>query len=260
MQRIEANGVTFAVSVEGPADGPVLTLSNSLATDHHMWDGQMAALTDRYRVVRYDRRGHGKSDAPAGPYTIEMLVEDARRILAALGVAKTHWCGLSLGGMVGQRIATLHPELIGKLVLCDTSARMAPPSLWDDRIAMVAEKGMAVVVDATLQRWFTPGFRERAPEAVATVSGMIEATPVAGYQGCCAAIRDMDQTGTIAGIIAPTLVVVGADDPSTPVDHARLIQERIPGARLEVIPDAAHLANVEQPEIFNRLLRGFLDS
>lgn len=260
MQKIEANGINFAVSVDGPADGPVVTLSNSLATDHRMWDGQMPALTDRYRVVRYDRRGHGQSDAPAGPYSIEMLVEDARQILAALGIARTHWCGLSLGGMVGQRIATLHPELIDKLVLCDTSARMAPPSLWDERIAMVAEDGMKVVVDATLQRWFTPGLRERDPATLARVSGMIEATPVAGYQGCCAAIRDMDQTETIRAIKAPTLVIVGADDPSTPVDHARILEERIPGARLEVVPDAAHLANVEQPAIFNRLLRDFLDS
>lgn len=260
MPHATINGIRLYHEISGKADGPTLLLSNSLASNLHMWDPQMQTFHRHFRVVRYDSRGHGRSDAPDGPYSIDMLTADAVGLLDHLGVARAHFCGLSKGGMVGQRLATLHPERVDRLVLADTAAYMGPADLWEGRIQLAEARGMAGVVDATLERWFTPAFRAHDPGAVARVREMILGTPVAGFVGCCRAIQAMDQRETIAAITAPTLIVVGADDPSTTPDKAREIQERIPHSHLTVLPEAAHLANIEQEALFDAAVIEFLEA
>lgn len=251
MAHATINGIQLHYHLSGKADGPPLLLSNSLASTLNMWDPQMAAFEKLFHVIRYDSRGHGKSEAPAGAYTIETLTADAVALLDHLGIDKTHFCGLSKGGMVGQRLATLHPERVDRLVLCDTAAYMGPATLWEGRIEAAQTKGMAGIVDATVERWFTAPFRAKAPEAIEPVRTMILNTPVAGFVGCCRAIQAMDQRETIRSITAPTLVIVGADDPGTTPDQAREIQSRIAGAKLVILPEAAHLSNIEQPALFD---------
>ena len=258
MPYAEINGIQIHYELSGLSDGPPILFSNSLASNLHMWDPQMPAFEKHYRVVRYDSRGHGRSDAPEGPYSIEMLVADAVGLLDHLGIAKADFCGLSKGGMVGQRLATLHPDRVDRLVLCDTGAYMGPPDMWDARITAASENGMEGVVDATIERWFTPAFQESDPAAIAKVRSMILGTPVSGFVGCCKAIQAMDQRETIQAITAQTMVLVGADDPATTPDHAREIQERIAGAHLTVLPDAAHLANIEQEALFDNAVLSFL--
>lgn len=258
MSHAVINGIDLHYHISGQEDGPPLLFSNSLASTLNMWDPQMPAFEAHYKVIRYDSRGHGKSSAPDGPYSIEMLVDDAIALLDHLGIAKTDFCGLSKGGMVGQRLATLHPERVDRLVLCDTGCYMGPPEMWEGRIATAGDQGMGAVVDATIQRWFTPAFQKSDPDAVAKVHQMIVNTPVAGFIGCCRAIQAMDQRDTIQAITAPTLVVVGADDPGTTPDAAREIHKRIAGSALEILPDAAHLSNIEQQALFDRTVLGFL--
>ncbi len=258
MPHAAINGIDLYYEVSGQADGPPILFSNSLASTLHMWDPQMPAFEAHYKVIRYDSRGHGKSSAPDGAYSIETLVDDAVGLLDHLGIARTDFCGLSKGGMVGQRLATLHPERVDRVVLCDTACYMGPPEMWEGRIETAGARGMAGVVDATIQRWFTPGFQEREPGEVDKVRQMILGTPVAGFIGCCRAIQGMDQRETIQAIAAPTLVVVGADDPGTTPDAAREIHKRIDGSTLEILADAAHLSNIEQPEAFDAVVLGFL--
>ncbi|SDF78272.1 3-oxoadipate enol-lactonase [Thalassobaculum litoreum] len=258
MPHAKINGIDLYYEISGREDGPPILFSNSLASTLHMWDPQMPAFRKHYKVIRYDSRGHGKSSAPDGAYSIETLVDDAIGLLDHLGIDKTDFCGLSKGGMVGQRLATLHPDRVERLVLCDTACYMGPPELWEGRIDTAAVDGMDGVVDATIMRWFTGPFQKRDPDAVDKVREMILNTPVAGFVGCCRAIQAMDQRETIQAIAAPTLVVVGADDPGTTPDAAREIQKRIEGARLEILPEAAHLANIEQPKLFDEAVLGFL--
>lgn len=258
MPTAKINGIDLYYEISGREDGPPILFSNSLASTLHMWDPQMPAFERHYRVIRYDSRGHGKSEAPAGAYSIETLVEDAVGLLDHLGIDRTDYCGLSKGGMVGQRLATLHPERVDRLVLCDTACYMGPPEMWEGRIETAEADGMAGVVDATIMRWFTEAFQKRDPEAVDKVRQMILNTPVAGFVGCCRAIQGMDQRETIQAITAPTLVVVGADDPGTTPDAAREIHKRIKGSKLEILPDAAHLSNIEQPDLFDAAVLGFL--
>lgn len=258
MPHAAINGIDLYYEVSGQEDGQPVLFSNSLASNLHMWDPQMPAFESQYRVIRYDSRGHGKSGAPEGPYTIEMLVADAVGLLDHLGIDKTDYCGLSKGGMVGQRLATLHPERVDRLVLCDTGAYMGPADMWEGRIDTAASKGMDGVVDATIQRWFTQAFQDAEPAAVDKIRAMILGTPVPGFVGCCRAIQAMDQRETISAITAPTLVVVGADDPATTPDHAREIQSRIAGAELVELAAAAHLSNIEQPAAFDAAVLGFL--
>ena len=258
MPHATINGIQLHYKVSGNADGPTLLLSNSLASTLNMWYPQMPAFEKRFRVVRYDSRGHGQSEAPDGAYSIDTLTADAVGLLDHLDIAKTHFCGLSKGGMVGQRLATLHPGRVDRLILCDTASYMGPAELWDGRIQLAEDKGMAGVVDATIERWFTESFRVNDPTAVATVRAMILGTPVAGFAGCCRAIQAMDQRESIRSIAAPTLIIVGADDPSTTPDKAREIQEQIRGSKLVVLQEAAHLSNIEQPEKFDQAVLHFL--
>jgi 3-oxoadipate enol-lactonase len=251
------NGEPFNILVEGEADGPVLLFSNSLSSNLSMWDPQAAALKDRFRIVRYDSRGHGKSVAEPGPYSIEQLGRDALAILDTLKIEQAHFCGLSKGGMVGQWLLTHHPHRIGKAVLANTAAQMPPPELWNGRIRNASKNGMAALVDATIERWFTKGFVERAPETIAGIRKMIAGTPAQGYCGCCAAIRDMDQRESIRGIAKPVLLISGDHDPATTPTMMQLMRERIRNARWLSL-DAAHISNIEQPEAFTRALQEFL--
>ena len=258
--KLTVNGINVNYTLEGLANAPVVTLSHSLATDLSMWDPQMKALTARYRVLRYDTRGHGATDAPAGAYSLGQLADDARAMLKALGVARTHWIGLSMGGMIGQALALASPELFLSLSLCDTSSRIPAEmkSAWADRIKTAETQGMEPLVEPTIGRWFTVPFRERRKDVVDRVATMIRNTPVAGYVGCSRAISALNLTDRLSAIKLPTIVIVGEDDPGTPVAASRVIAENIKGARLEIIPSAAHLSNMEQPEAFNKALGGFL--
>ncbi len=259
MPSIDANGIALNYRFDGPVDAPPVVMSNSLASNLAMWDWQMPALTDRYRVLRYDSRGHGGSAVPPGPYSIDLLVRDARALMLALGIPRAHFVGLSKGGSVGQLLAVTHPEMVRSLVLCDTTSFAGGPAVWQPRIAAATKGGMESVCDATLERWFTPAFRKNSPAEVDKVRQMILTTPAAGFVACSEALRDMNQTALLKRIAAPTLIMVGKDDPGTPVAHSEILHREIPGSRLLVLDDAAHFANVEQAERFNAALRDFLD-
>jgi 3-oxoadipate enol-lactonase len=251
------NGEPFNILVEGKADAPALLFSNSLSSNLSMWDAQAEALKDQFRIIRYDSRGHGNSVAKPEPYSIAQLGADALAIMDALKIDKAHFCGLSKGGMVGQWLLTHHRDRIGKAVLANTAALMAPPDLWNGRIRNVSQNGMKAIVDATIERWFTKGFVERAPKVIAGVKTMIASTPAQGYCGCCAAIRDMDQRESIRSITNPVLLISGAHDPATTPAMMLAMRERIPGARWTSL-DASHISNMEQPEAFTGAMRGFL--
>ena len=256
---IQANGIAMAYRLEGAKDAPVLMMSNSLMSDLGMWDDQMTPLLERFRVLRYDTRGHGGTEATEPPYSIETLGEDARALLDALKIEKVHFVGLSMGGFIGQRLATECPERVLSLALCDTAAYMPPVEMWNGRIETARTKGIEDLVPGTLERWFTAPFRERAPEAMERVRRMIRRTAAKGYVGCASAIRDMDQRDRLSRIACPTIVVVGKDDPATPVDRAQVLHDGIAGSEMVVIENAAHLPNIERTEEFNRVLLGFLD-
>lgn len=259
MPTITTNdGTKLYYELEGDASKPVLLFSNSLATDLHMWDDQIAAFADDHRILRYDSRGHGKSDAPKGPYSIEMLGRDAIALLDALGFDKVDYCGLSKGGMVGQWLGTHAPQRFRKMAYCNTSSFMPTREMWNDRAAKVRADGAASIGQLIVDRWFTPAFQKSAPERVAKVSAMIDATPGEGYGACCEAIAEMDQRESIKAIDLPVLVIGGADDPSTPPAHAEQISAAIKGSKLVILPEAAHLSNIEQMDLFNAALKDFL--
>ncbi len=259
--QVKANGISVNYELEGPDGAPVVTLSHSLAATSKMWAPQVAALSDKYRVLAYDTRGHGGTDAPDGAYSLDMLAADARALLAELGIARTHWVGLSMGGMIGQTLALQSPELFESLSLCDTSSRIPPEaaSAWEERIGVAQSDGMAALIESTVERWFTPPFRDARADVVDPVREMIRATPPAGFVGCAHAIRDLDLTDRLSAIEIPTLIVVGEDDPGTPVAVSEAIQAQISGSVLVVLTSAAHLSNLEQPEAFNEALTSFLD-
>lgn len=261
--KIHANGIDIHYDIAG--SGPWLTLSHSLACDLSMWDSQMAALTPHFRVLRFDTRGHGQSSAPPDSeeaYGWDRLSGDVLGLLDGLGITRTHFAGLSMGGMIGQHVALRAPQRIDRLVLADTSSRYPPAAipLWVERIRLVQEKGMEALVDSTLERWFTAPFRAAHADVVGRIAGLIRTTPPAGYTGCGRTIPTLNITQRLNELTHPTLVIVGAEDGGTPPAMAREIAEAIRGARLEIIPDAAHLSNIEQPEVFNRLLLEFLNA
>ena len=243
-------GDTVAVNylLEGPEGAPVLVLSNSLGTTLGMWDDQASALGERFRLLRYDHRGHDGSPVPPGPYTIDDLGRDVLALLDRLGIERASFCGLSIGGMVGMWLASEAPERVERLVLCCTSALLGPPEMWTERAEVAREKGVAALEEAVVERWFTPRVRSEHPEEVERVGRMLRETPAEGYAGCCEAIREMDLRDRLGRIQAPTLVIAAADDPSTPPEHGKAICEAIPDAKMLVIEDAAHLVNIEQPE------------
>lgn len=242
---------------DGVDDAPVLMLSNSLGTNLAMWDVQMPALTARYRVLRYDTRGHGQSTVTPGPYSVEQLARDAVALLDALDLTRVRFCGLSLGGMVGQWLGANAPQRLSRLVLCNTAAYMDARDAYNARIDAVNKGGMAAVVDGVIARWYTAQFIAAAPDAIAATRAMLLTTPAAGYAASCAAVRDMDQRASIPRIAAPTLVIAGKHDLATPPAEGRFLAERIPGARYVEL-DAAHLSNVEAQVAFTSALTDFL--
>lgn len=257
--KIRANDIDIEYRIDG--DGPWVTLSHSLACDNAMWEPQIAALSRRYRVLRYDTRGHGGSTATPAPYSLEQLAEDARALLDALDIQRTHWVGLSLGGMIGETFALQYADRLQSLVLCDTTSRYPTEAaaMWEDRIRSAAATGMAALAEPTLARWFTEPYRQSHPDLMKAFASTIAATPHAGYAGCGRAIATIDVTGQLRQLRIPTLVIVGEQDTGTPVAMAREIADAIPGAQLAVLPSAAHLSNVEQAAHFNETLLAFLE-
>jgi len=235
-------------------DAPVVVLSNSLGSTLAMWDRQVAALAEHFRVVRYDTRGHGGSPMPPGPYTIADLAGDLVALLDRLEVERAHLVGLSLGGMTSMRVAAHDPERVDRLAVLCTSARLAPASAWRERAATVRAGGAGAVAAAVVARWYTAEWRAACPALVAAAEAMVASTPAEGYASCCEAIAAMDLTGDLGRIAAPTLAIAGADDPATPPDHLERIAAGIPAAQLLVVDHAAHLANDEQPAIVTAAL------
>lgn len=257
MPVISCSTGSFNVVCSGPVDAPPLLLSNSLTCDLSMWDRVIAALSIGIRVIRYDGRGQGASVTTPGPYTLETLGLDALSILDAVGIERVHFCGISMGGMVGMWLATNALHRIDCAVLSNTAAYMGPASLWDGRIALARQGGMQAVADPTLARWFPPAFHASAPDAIAGMRPAILATPVDGYVACCEAIRDMDQRTSIRSIATPTLVIVGANDPATTPADGQFIHEAITGSRLVTLP-AGHISAVETPDLFSNEVLAFL--
>ena len=256
MPSIQANATTLNYELSGPENAPVIVFSNSIGTTLGMWDAQATALSDRWRVLRYDTRGHGGSPAIDAPATIETLAADLVGLMDALGIDRAHIAGLSLGGMTAQAVAALYPARVHGLVLMATAAHLQGD--WPQRAERVRQEGMAAIVDAAIPRWFTPEFQQRAPETVARIrQHFLNIDPI-GYAICCGVIATLDLRAGDAGIIAPTLIIAGADDPATPPAMSEDIRGRIPGSELIVLPRAAHLLAIEQPAAVNLHLRRFL--
>lgn len=256
--KIKANGIEINYEVEG--SGPWLTMSHSLACDLHMWDPQMPAL-QKFRVLRFDTRGHGQSSAPAGEYTLEQMADDVKGLLDGLGIKQTHWAGLSMGGMIGQAFALKYPGVFQSMVLADTTSRRPPEAakMWGERIQTAQTKGMDALVESTLARWFTEPYRNSRKDVMQRVGDGIRRTPVAGFAGCCHAISKVDYLDRLKEIRIPALVMVGEHDHGTPPEAARIIHQNLAGSELKIIPSAAHLSNIEQTEEFNKAMTAFYD-
>ncbi len=240
---------------EGPRDAPVLVFAGSLGSTVEMWRPQLA-LAERFRVIRIDHRGHGSSPVPPGPYAMADLAADVLELLDELTLPRVAWCGLSLGGMVGMYLGSEHPERLTSLTLCCTSAYFPDRTPWVERIAAVEAGGTASIADAVVARWLTPGWAAAHQDVLSELKGMVAATPDAGYVACCQAIAAWDHRDRLTAVAVPTLVIAGAEDPSTPVEpHSRTLAEGIPGARLEVLP-GAHLVTIESAEIATSLISG----
>jgi 3-oxoadipate enol-lactonase len=256
--KVKANGIDIHYDIEG--EGPWLTMSHSLACNLSMWDPQMPVLTGKFKVLRFDTRGHGQSGAPEGDYTLEQLADDVKGLLDALGIRQTHWAGLSMGGMIGQAFALKYPGVLQSMVLADTTSRRPPEAakMWGDRIQTARTKGMDALVESTLARWFTEPYRNARKDVMRRIGDDIRKTPVAGFAGCCHAISKVDYLDRLKEIRIPALVMVGEHDHGTPPEAARVIHQNLAGSEFRMIPSAAHLSNVEQADIFNEAMLGFL--
>ena len=257
--RISANGIQLHYEAHGPIDAPTVVMSHSLAATNAMWDPQMDVLSD-FRVVRYDMRGHGYSDAPDMDYSLEMLGNDLLGLMDALEIDRAHYIGLSMGGMIGQTAALKDQDRFLSLSLCDTMSRVPPEmkGAWDDRIKLARTEGMGALVDGTMERWFSAEYMEKEPEECDKVRNMIHNTKVSGFCGCCRAIQGLDLTDRISEITVPTQMIVGEDDPGTPVAAHEVMHEKIDGSELVIIPNALHFSNMEQKDAFNDAYITFL--
>ncbi len=255
------NDVEIHYEIEGPEGAPFVTLSHSLAASLELWDLQVPALRDKFRVLRFDTRGHGSSSAPPGPYSVEELTRDLVGLLDHLEIERTHFAGISMGGMIGQLFASRYADRLGKLVLSNTTCRVDPEAapLWEERIRAAETMGMEAMAPDILKRWLSDHFRRTQPELTGRIRDMIAATPVSGYVGCCRAIAAFDVSHELRRVCAPTLIIAGQLDESTPVGVARAIQERIENSELAVMPGALHLSNVETGQLFNETLVSFLE-
>ena len=257
MPDIDADGCRLSWAAEGPPDAPALLLLDALGTTVDLWRAQIDRLSAALRVIRFDTRGHGASDAPAGPYALDRLGQDALAVLDAAGAPRAHVCGVSLGGQIALWLALHAPERVAGVVAANTGAKIGTTALWNRRIRDAATLGMQSLVEPAMARWFTPRFQRTHPETVDRFRTMLGEGSAAGYAGCCAALRDADLRADLHRIEAPTLVVVGAEDSATPPAAGRAICEHVAGAELLAL-DAAHLANVERPGAFTVGVLGFL--
>jgi 3-oxoadipate enol-lactonase len=255
------NGFRTNFAVDGPQAAPAVVLHHPLATDLTIWDELTAALAPRHRVVRFDARGHGASEATPAPYDFAMLSADTVGLLDHLKIARAHFLGLSMGGMVGQHLGLAQPQRFASLILCSTSSRMPDEAkpLWEERVKVARAQGMGSQVEVALARWLTAATMRDKPAVVARMRRSIEATPVEGYAGWCGAIRDLNVTDSLKAIRLPTLVMVGAEDPSTPPAAAQAIHREIAGSELIEVPGTSHQLHVEDPATFNRHVLAFLD-
>jgi 3-oxoadipate enol-lactonase len=259
MAFARVNGVVLHHEVRGRPDGPPLVFSNSLGTDFRIWNDVAAALGDRYRIVLYDKRGHGLSEATPAPYRLTDHVDDLAALLDHLGIGKAVIVGLSVGGLIAQGVAATRPERVAALVLCDTAHKIGTPEMWNARIDTVTTKGIGSMADAIMERWFTPDYRRPENADFAGYTNMLVRTTVDGYAGTCAAIRDADLTESTRALKVPVLCIVGDQDGSTPPDLVRSTADLIDGARFEIIAGAGHIPCVEQPAATTALIAGFLD-
>jgi 3-oxoadipate enol-lactonase len=254
MPVIDAGGLLTHYSLEGAPEGPVVVLSHSLGATERLWELQMPGLAAELRVLRYDTRGHGKTEVPAGPYTIDQLGGDVLALTDALKIERFSFCGISMGGAVGMWLGIHAGDRVERLVLSDTAARLGTPEAWNERIKTVETQGMAAIADVQLQRWFTPLAGAGLTEPV---RAMLVACPVAGYVACCAALRDMDLRGEVSKIKVRTLVMTGKDDPVAPPRDGLFLQEQIAGSSYVEL-EASHLANIEAHETYTRHVFNFL--
>jgi 3-oxoadipate enol-lactonase len=259
MAFAELKDVRMYYEIAGPDGAPVLVFSNSLGADLSMWDGQAPELAKKYRVVRYDKRGHGQSSAPPGPYSIEMLARDAIGLLDFLKIDKVYFCGLSIGGQTGMWLGVNAPERLNKLALCNTAAKIGTLETWNARIDAVQKGGTKSVADAVLGRWFTFEFRASQPAEVTRMREVLERMDTGGYVACCAAVRDFDYRDRVDAIRAPTLVISGTHDPAATPQDGRYLSEHIPGSRFVEL-NASHISNIEAGERFTAELGAFLEA
>jgi 3-oxoadipate enol-lactonase len=253
--RVGTNVLHFRL--HGAPSAPKLVLANSLGTDARAWDAVIEELEKHYRILSYDKRGHGLSDAPIGPYTLDDHVDDLLSLTAGAGFHSFALAGISVGGLIAQRLAIREPGRVAALVLCDTAAKVGSERMWNDRIETVRRSGLAAISEMVLERWFAPNFRTKHPSAYAGWCNLLERTPVEGYVGTCASIRDADLTEQVASIALPTLVIAGEEDRSTPPDLVRETANRIPKARFETIPGTGHIPSIEAPERLTALMQSY---
>jgi len=254
--NITLNGITFHYRLDGREGAPWLVFSNSLTTDLGMWDGEVAKLQERYRILRYDARGHGKTEASAPPYSFDLLVSDVIALMDALTIDKAHYVGLSLGGMTGLGVAIEHGDRLHSLAACDARAFAEPAwaELWNGRMDVVRKAGMDALVEPTIERWFTEDFRKTSPEVLDKVRAMISATAADGYIGCAQALQQLNYAPRLGEIGVPCLFMTGASDQSTPPDASRAMHEAVPGSTCVIVDPASHISNMENPEQFDRAL------
>ena len=256
--KIKANGITINYQIDGPDNAPCLVFSNSLATSLAMWDEQTAALKDSYRVLRYDQRGHGSTDAPAGRYSYDTLLADALGLLDELSIKKAHFAGLSMGGATALGLAERHPDRFDRIIVCDSPCQSTPQSSqqWEERIAVAQKQGIDALVEPTVGRWFPPEILVKNPPYVDKVRGMIRATPVNGFIGCAAALADHDYASAVATVKHPVLFLGGEKDAATA--PMRKLNEKLPGSRFVALAGAGHISNMDRPAEFTKAIRDFL--
>jgi 3-oxoadipate enol-lactonase len=257
MPFIQYDNARLHYELQGPPGAPMVVFSNSLGTDLSMWDGQAAALTNRFRVLRYDTRGHGQTSVTPGPYRIEQLAGHVIALLDSLEIERAHFCGLSMGGQTGLWLGIHHANRIDRLMVCNTGAKIGNAETWAARIDGVRKSGMKAVAAAVMERFLSPEFRERCPEITAALQQKLESTSPQGYVACCEAIRDADLTADLGAIRSRTLVITGSKDPSTPPPLGQFIRDHVAGAQYAELP-SAHLSNIEAPTEFNAELVRFL--
>jgi 3-oxoadipate enol-lactonase len=257
--KIKANGININYQVDGPEGAPWIVLSNSLATNLAMWDQQAADLKAQYRVLRYDQRGHGTTDAPAGRYTFEQLIADALALMDGLGIKKAHFGGLSMGGATALGFAQKHPDRLDRIIVCDTPCQSTPTSTqqWEERIVVAQKQGMEALVEPTVGRWFPPAVIEAKAPHVDKVRHMVRTTPVNGFIGCAAALANHDYASAVATVTRPVLFMAGEKDGVTPT-AMRKLSAALPGSRYVELPGAGHISNMDQPEGFTWAIADFL--